>query len=231
MKAVFDTKPTSIYDDDISEHYQFPRRYLSIAERCVGDWIVMRRPRADGGNLAYFATARIIGIEPDPLDPAMSYARFADFLTFDRPVPWTIEGRYSEADLRNIPQTQVGLFLRGRSVRTLNDEDFLSILAFGFANTFNLTISPLAEFDNNALPDQRVKKVTQMLVNRVIRDANFRLRVYEAYDDTCAITGMRVLDNDGNSEVHAAHILAVKEGGPDIVQNGLALSGTIHLAV
>lgn len=28
MKAVFDTKPTSIYDDDISKYYQFPRSGL-----------------------------------------------------------------------------------------------------------------------------------------------------------------------------------------------------------
>jgi hypothetical protein len=28
MKAVFDTKPTSVYDDEVTRHYQFPRRYL-----------------------------------------------------------------------------------------------------------------------------------------------------------------------------------------------------------
>jgi putative restriction endonuclease len=32
----------------------------------------------------------------------------------------------------------------------------------------------------------------------------------------------------GNAEAHAAHILPVVDGGPDIVQNGIALSGTIH---
>lgn len=46
MKAVFDTKPTAAYDDDIFRHYQFPRRYLAAVEKCVNDWIVLRRPRA-----------------------------------------------------------------------------------------------------------------------------------------------------------------------------------------
>jgi putative restriction endonuclease len=94
MKAVFDTKPASGYDDDISRHYHFPRRYLSLVERAAGDWIVLRRPRADGGNLAYFATAKVVGIEADLDHPGMSYARPADFLPFDSPVPWTTQGRY-----------------------------------------------------------------------------------------------------------------------------------------
>ena len=92
MKAVFDTKTTSIYDDDISSHYHFPRRYLSIVERAVGDWVIFRRPRADGGNLAYFAAARVTGIDPDVEQHGMSYARIADFLKFDSPVAWTVGG-------------------------------------------------------------------------------------------------------------------------------------------
>src|SRR5262249_13242706 len=103
MKAVFDTKPTSVYDDDISRHYQFPRRYLATVEKCVGDWIVLRRPRADGGNLAYFATARVESLEPDPITSGMSYARLTEYLPFDKPVPWTIDGRYAEESLRSMP--------------------------------------------------------------------------------------------------------------------------------
>ena len=31
----------SIYDDVPSERYQFPKIYLSRAEQCVGDWIII----------------------------------------------------------------------------------------------------------------------------------------------------------------------------------------------
>jgi putative restriction endonuclease len=65
-------------------------------------------------------------------------------------------------------------------------------------------------------------------VNRKIRDANFRRHVCEAYDDRCAVTGLRIINGGGRSEVQAAHIWGVGEGGPDVVQNGIALSGTIH---
>jgi putative restriction endonuclease len=39
---------------------------------------------------------------------------------------------------------------------------------------------------------------------------------------------LRIIDCRGNSEVHAAHIWAVADGGPDVVQNGLALTATVH---
>jgi len=227
MKAVFDTKPTSAYDDDISAHYHFPRRYMNIVERCIGDWIVLRRPRADGGNLAYFATARVSSVDPDPLNPAMSYARLVDFLPFDQVVPWTIDGRYNEEALRNLPQSQVGVYLRGRSVRAISDEDFLYIANVGYLRSFSLVAEDLLGAEQEPA-DRRVKRVVQALVNRVVRDANFRTSVYEAYDNRCAVTGLRMLDHMGNSEVHAAHIVGVAEGGPDVVQNGLALSGSVH---
>lgn len=71
MKAVFDTKPTSVYDDDISQRYHFPKRYLSTVQKCLDDWVVFRRPRAHGGNLAYLAIAYVLSIEQDFSKPGM----------------------------------------------------------------------------------------------------------------------------------------------------------------
>ncbi|MGJ5197156.1 HNH endonuclease [Bradyrhizobium sp. HKCCYLRH1030] len=240
MKAVFDTKPTSIYNDDISRHYQFPRRYLGIIERCVGDWIVLRRPRADGGNLAYFAVARVVSVERDERNPGLSYANLGEYLPFDRPVPWTVNGRYSEQALRDIPQTQVGVFLRGRSVRHLGEDDFADLVAMGLYETLNAdnaqrlgvpaTVVEDAAAAFRQLPPagERERRIESILSNRIIRDANFRNAVYNAYDNRCAATGLQMFDGRGNSEVHAAHIWAVADGGPDVVQNGIALTATVH---
>src|SRR4051812_29882450 len=117
MKAVFDTKPSSAYDDDLTSHYQFPRRYLGLVKEAVGDWVVLRRPRADGGNLAYFAVARVVALEPDPNNTTLTFARLANYLDFDTNVGWRREGRYAEQALRDMPAQQVGVYLRGRSVR------------------------------------------------------------------------------------------------------------------
>jgi putative restriction endonuclease len=239
MKAVFDTKPSSAYDDEVTRHYQFPRRYLSLVAASLRDWVVLRRPRADGGNLAYFAVARIADLEPDPITPTLTYARFADYLEFDQNVAWRNNGRYAERALRELPTSEVGVYLRGRSVRPLTDEDFAAIVSAGLSqtlapdNAIRLGLSGTQEaaqgFDFESLPGiDQVRRVEQLLVNRKIRDANFRRHVCDAYDDRCAVTGLRIINGGGRSEVQAAHIWGVGEGGPDVVQNGIALSGTAH---
>jgi putative restriction endonuclease len=239
MKAVFDTKPTSVYDDEITRHYQFPRRYLGIAQRCVGDRIVFRRPRADRGNLAYFACAIVSHLEPDPDNSSMTFAHLHDFMQFTRPVPWKLDGRYWEGDLRSIPQQQVGVYLRGRSVRALSEDDFAAIIAESLSETLapqnaeRLNLSPTtvaqAIADLHAPPGQDLaRRVEQILTNRAIRDANFRGLVCDAYEGRCAVTNLRILDGGNNPEAQAAHIWAVAAGGPDVVQNGIALSATVH---
>lgn len=41
------------------------------------------------------------------------------------------------------------------------------------------------------------------------------------------MTGLKLLNGGGRSEVQAAHIRPVAHGGPDSVRNGMALSGTV----
>jgi putative restriction endonuclease len=239
MKAVFDTKPGSAYDDDVTRHYQFPRRYLGLVKEADGDWVILRRPRADGGNLAYFAVARVAGLEPDPRASTLTFARLSDYLEFDRPVAWRQEGHYAEQALREMPVKQVGVYLRGRSVRSLSNTDFAAIVSAGLSqtlapdNAIRLGLAGLEEaaspFEFDVVPGlDQVRRVEQMLMNRKVRDANFRRHVCEAYEDRCAVTGLRIINGGGRSEVQAAHIWGVGEGGPDVVQNGIALSGTIH---
>lgn len=62
------------------------------------------------------------------------------------------------------------------------------------------------------------------------RDPSFREKVIEAYDGTCAFCGACRKTPDGRFEAHAAHIHPVSDGGPDLVQNGLALCRLHHWA-
>jgi putative restriction endonuclease len=238
MKAVFDTKPSSGYDDEVAQRYHFPNRYREVVDATVGDWVVLRRPRADGGNLAYFAIARVTRVDPDSSAPNRAYARLSDFLPFDAPVPWTAQGRYAEEALRGLPRPQVGVFLRGRSVRPLTDADFLAIASIGLRDTVDPVnaqrygLSPDAPeidaFRGNLSIEERTRKIAQTLRSRILRDASFRRTVCTAYDDRCAVTKLRIINGGGRSEVQAAHIWAVAKGGPDIIQNGVALTATVH---
>ncbi|WP_198338413.1 HNH endonuclease [Labrenzia sp. VG12] len=72
------------------------------------------------------------------------------------------------------------------------------------------------------------RPILTQIVNRPFRDAKFRQHIRKLYDRTCAFTGLRLINGGGRPEVEAAHIVPVKEGGNDSVQNGIALSGTVH---
>ncbi len=64
------------------------------------------------------------------------------------------------------------------------------------------------------------------LVWPVVRDRVFRRVVLRAYDECCAVTGLKLINGGGRAEIEAAHIQPVEANGPDIISNGMALSGT-----
>jgi len=239
MKAVLDTKPGSGYNDS-AERYHFPSRYLNILRDCVGDWVVFRRTRASGGDLSYFAVGQIEQIAPDENNAGLHYAEICNYLSFDTPTPWNDQGRYAEGALREVQEPwQVGARLRGNSVRPLRESDFSEIVMRGLSGTFaeqnaiplglddeSIDQETRSLFEGMRVPDER--RISQILTNRKIRDARFRGAVCSAYENRCAVTGLRIINGGGRAEVQAAHILPVKDGGPDIVQNGIALSATAH---
>ena len=60
------------------------------------------------------------------------------------------------------------------------------------------------------------------------REARFAFDVLPAYDFTCALTGYRMVAEDGTTILDAAHIHSFSNGGPCSVHNGIALSKTAH---
>lgn len=241
MKAVFDAKAGSPYKDDVATRYHFPKRlYMDEMARIRGDWVVYREPRENGGSMAYFGTARVRDIVDDPLDPTHAYVLMADYLPFDPVVPFRTAGLYEEAKLRAMPvKAGVGAALRGRSVRPLADADFAAIVLRGLGETLapgNVRrlgteegdLRDASEAASEGDAEERARRVATLLVNRRVRDASFRGTVLAAYDDTCAVTGLRIVNGGGRAEAQAAHIVPVADGGIDVVQNGIALCGTAH---
>jgi putative restriction endonuclease len=76
--------------------------------------------------------------------------------------------------------------------------------------------------------EEQARRIEQILINRKIREASFREKVIDAYESRCAVTGIRIVNGGGRVEAQAAHIRSVQDGGPDVVQNGIALSATVH---
>jgi putative restriction endonuclease len=189
--------------------------------------------------MSYVAAAFVDRIDNDPSDPSHFYARVRDYLEFDQPVPYRdSSGRFAEKFLREMAVPgDAGRNLRGKSVRGLETEDFIAIINAGLAETLDPENRIRLELDAPRIDPAThllledhfdARRVEQMLVNRKIRDANFRNHVLDAYENTCAVTGLRIINGGGKAEAQAAHIWSVADGGPDIVQNGVALSATAH---
>lgn len=225
-RGVFIHKADSIYDDQPETQYQFPAMYLDRASQLVGDWIIYYEPVKVRNSKGYYAIARVQSIVPDPAAPGMYLALIeaGSYLDFERPVPFTAPEGRPERGVVN-PQW---------AVRPISLDDFNRILELGMPDESPLL--PRADapagtcvaeeripfvFDD---PRERVASFT----NRIVRDRIFRRKVLEAYDCRCAITGLRFINGGGRAEVQAAHIKSVEENGPDIITNGIALSGTAH---
>ncbi len=249
MKAVLTTKPKSAYDDRLDHRYHFPRTYLNQIERSVGDWIIYYEPSSlsenrsiRDGRKSYFAVARINRLERDPNHPDLFYAYMEDYLEFHRPVPFSEGSHYYESKLQKEDGSpNRGAF--GRSVRNIPDHEYDAILKSGFhipiVGEDRYYKEKLAQISapKDKLPQHGFSDVEQtpferpvieQLTKRPFRDSAFRQAVISAYADTCAMTGLKIINGGGRPEVQAAHIKSVADNGPDSIQNGLALSGTVH---
>ena len=233
--GVFIHRTDSIYDDVPSERYQFPKQYLTRAQQSEGDWIVYLEPSKVKNTKGYFAVAKVQEIIADPRSADMHLAVIepGTYLDFGDPVPFRDADNVVEKGLLNDHGK-----ISGRAqaaVRPLSPEDFARIVERGLGQNDPLLPRvdqhiPAGGFQETREPFRQLsaRERVNQLSNRVVRDQNFRKNVLRAYGERCAITGLRLINGGGRAEVEAAHIRPVEHDGPDIVSNGLALSGTAH---
>jgi putative restriction endonuclease len=238
--GVFIHRADSIYDDSPAERYQFPKPYFERASACVGDWIVYYEPVKVRGSKGYYAIARVAQIVPDPTAPSMFLALIepGSYLEFPNPVPFDDGSGVVETGLLN-EQGRIS----GRAqaaVRPISPQDFDRILERGLAEDHVLLPrvdepSPtvkmpheLGEFGQPPFIYEQERERVAAMTTRVVRDRVFRRVVLRAYGERCAVTGLKLINGGGRAEVAAAHIRPVEHNGPDIINNGVALSGTAH---
>jgi putative restriction endonuclease len=229
--AVFTAKLDSTYDDAVEERYHFPKQYLGRVSETIGDWIIYYESRRDGGRQMYFAMARVISVNSDPAKTNHFYANMADYVEFAEPVPFKPAGKLIESFLRNPDgSTNPGAFVN--SVRLLPREDFQRICQLGMMPAISD-----AGLDDVSVTNDFAVAETQAeyggprqiaTISRPLRDAAFARVVRKAYDRTCAMTGLQLINGGGRCEIEAAHIKPVENDGPDSPRNGIALSRTVH---
>jgi putative restriction endonuclease len=233
-KGVLVTGSHSIYGDQPKDFYRFPPNNLSAARRMVGQWIVYLEPRRAGGR-GYFAVAKMERIEPDPTTPGMHLALMepGSYLDFGTAVPFSLDKLPIERGLLNEDGSIRGS--KQQAVRPLSNADFNRIVEIGLMDAApelprigQTDPIPAMLGEAGQEPFEGPVDRATMLVNRKVRDAKFRRAVLYVYEGRCALTGMRLVNGGGRLETEAAHIMSVGDGGPDAVNNGIALSGTVH---
>ncbi len=236
MKGIFTTKPIPSYDDLPEVRYHFPKTYLKQVRQTEGDWIVYYEPRRSsaepssrGGRQGYFATARVIRVEQDTWATGLYYAYLDEYLEFENPAPFSIGGKYFETALKKADgTTSKGAF--GRAVRLISDEEYQLILDYGFALRVEAKNGEDIQADELLAEEEQQVLRSSFVTSRMFRDRAFTRKIASAYDFTCAMTGLKLINGGGRPEIEAAHIRPVgaDHHGPDSIRNGLALSRTFH---
>lgn len=233
--GVFIHRTDSIYQDVPSEQYQFPKQYLGRARQCEGDWIIYLEPRKVKNTKGYFAVALVQEIVTDPrhADMFLAVIERGSYLDFGDPVPFRIEEKILEQSLLNDDGR-----ISGRAqaaVRTISPADFTRIVERGLGDGDGILPRSDPDLPKQGFEESRTEFLNpskririDLMTNRAVRNRNFRKNVLRAYAERCAITGLRLINGGGRAEVEAAHIRPVEHDGPDIVNNGIALSGTAH---
>jgi putative restriction endonuclease len=85
----------------------------------------------------------------------------------------------------------------------------------------------LARLEEEPLDTETIEHTT---TKQIAREVAFRRAIREAYEERCAVCGIRRETPDGRPEVEAAHIRPKSKGGPDDIRNGIALCRLHHWA-
>lgn len=155
-----------------------------------------------------------------------------DYLELDRPVPFREGAYYYESALmRDDGKTSKGAF--GRAVRSVPDLEFDRIVAAGFiselgSEDIGASAPGFSGMAEGQIPFNAERPNVETTLTRPFRDEAFRRQVRLAYNNRCAISGLKLINGGGRPEVQAAHIKPVASAGPDSVRYGLALTGTLH---
>jgi putative restriction endonuclease len=233
--GVFIHRSDSIYDDSPAERYQFPSQYLGRVQSCVGDWIIYYEPRKVADTRGYFAIAKVERVTPDPKAPGMYLALIepGSYLDFVSPVPFSDASGVVERGVLNEEGRISG---RAQSaVRPISPSDFNRVVALGLNESEPMLprvgeelLPPGLHEEQTPFEFEQSRDRMNFTVSRIIRDRIFRRVVLRAYSERCAISGLKLINGRGRAEVAAAHIRPVEANGPDVVNNGIALSGTVH---
>jgi putative restriction endonuclease len=239
MPAIFQIRVSEERKSKIHEVFHFENKYLSIINHILNDWIIYYRPakrsgERDGKTAGYFATARVISVQPVFGSAGHSKVELAEFCEFPN-VPFSITSLSTNTKFyyeHNMQESDGSLnrHANQQRIRLLSIEEYNGIMESAFFGYKDLQESepPIPAYSGFAEAPPAPMLRSRFVTSRVLRNRAFSKTVGEAYGWKCAMTGIFLRASDGSHEVECAHIKPVKDAGPDSVRNGLPLLRTFH---
>lgn len=239
MPAIFQIRSKEETNHRIHECFCFENKHLSIVYNALNEWIIYYQPARRAGErggraTGYFATARLVSVHPRLDTPGYSNAMLEHYYEFPS-VPFSVfdlkhnsKFYYEQSMLES--DGSLNKHANQQRVRALSGAEYSRIVEAAFKG-FPLDqepIIPAVPYSGFAEdPPERLER-ERFLTSRILRDRTFSKLVGEAYAWKCAMTGISLIAADSSHEIECAHIKPVKDSGPDSINNGIALSRTIH---
>lgn len=183
-----------------------------LAVRLCGRQVVLYRPR-DENNKGYYGTARIIDVEPDWTDPKWIWIELGEQAIFDRPI--TLQEIH-----RGKPVSDTVFHTYSRTIRPIADGE-LAMLSELTGSTEWPGLAERSEGDAFAPAQQAWSSRKQLRRKKHLRDALLR-----EYGPACVFSEKVYRKLNGRfCETQLGHIIALRYGGQDVLQNALPMSG------
>lgn len=164
----------------------------------------------------------------DQLSPIRDHAEGDDVLVLQRRLDSVATYRFLlfRRSAREFEQVQRLLAEEGERWGVIKGFD--PPLAQGDLDKAEASIEELGQTDFKLFSHDQ--KRVETTTTRIARSMVFRRNILRAYDQTCAVSGIRLTLPPAQFEVDAAHIVPVSRLGSDDPRNGLALCKTVHWA-
>lgn len=195
---------------------------MELALEALGSNVLLYAP-SDEAQHGYFGTASVTELNWDSLDPRFLILTLDQVELFAPPLSIaTVHGFQTQTE--ELAGDQAHFYARG--IRNIPSDVYEQItqLARGAHTAF--TDLPQQEIHFETAAERGLRKRQEL-----IRDQRLRLDVLFEHKFSCCLTGLRLSPLGGSRhEWEVCHIMPVKLGGPDIIQNAFPAIRSVHWA-
>lgn len=198
------------------------RPSMELALAALETTVLLYAP-SDEAQHGYFGSASVTELNWDTLDPRFLILTLERVERFATPVSIsTIQSFKSETD--ELAEDQPHHYAQG--IRTMSADLFDQIIQLGHGSKLGIS-----DPDQSAIHYENADDRQRRQRAELIRDQRLRLDVLFEHKFNCCLTGLRLSPLGGSRhEWEVCHIMPVRLGGPDILQNAFPAIRSVHWA-